>query len=535
MVFQSYLKLKRAGRIASLAMVIFCCLVIGSTNLLAVDYVVFGQVFRVTSDELAEKQQAADDADISLDLNTLEKQGLPFVHIRIYNKTSGKLLAEGDAGINGQFNITVSLTTPPPGPDVECRVYKAADGQFLQQPEVKTGVNTIIGIGAFNQAKLMVINDDIIDYEDALGPTDPGVGLLFSRVGKVTVNYIDQDAASGLNRGMADVPAAAPAYIPRFKRAPFGGGLLIFGDFGTLKPACAGKTIDWYKVTVTNLTTPSVITLKDNLSKVKTTVSSSAPLTVTNSTEKLGPYTGKDNITLANIDGLYKVNKNTGTVFYSYPDLRMYWNTSGQNGLYEITVEYYHKTGGTPTQPVVEKLSAACFDPVAPNTPIGKLIVRVNNQPLDVTFDGIYLKTGGGTYYEVSGSKYDFNKEGLCSIMNLKVPQPLPQPPIKYGIEIDFTAHHTGNYMRSYSLSAISNDKAVNVSFDSQGYATHVSAADPRWFGTAVAGDTKFQAFGSFPQACAYIIDLIATSRVQNGYNYIQRVHKRRAYYIDPN
>jgi hypothetical protein len=165
---------------------------------------------------------------------------------------------------------------------------------------------------------------------------------------------------------------------------------------------------------------------------------------------------------------------------------------------------------------------------VAPGTPIGKLLVRVNNKPLDVTFDGIYLKDGGN-YYEESGSKFDFNTTGLCSIMNLN------QPPGKYGIEIDFTANHTGNYMKNYSLSAVSNDSAVNVSFDSQVYTGHVSVADPRWEGTPATGDTKFKAFGNFTKACAYIIDLVAWSRVQNGYNYIQKVHKRRAYYIDPN
>ncbi|MCP5049721.1 MAG: hypothetical protein GY940_21300 [bacterium] len=527
MEFQAYLKQKTVRKLRTLAMVILCCLLFGVSDLVAANYTVFGQAFRVTSEELAEKQKAADDAGIPLDVNLLETEGFPFVHIRIYNKTTGNLLAEGDAGINGQYNIPFTFPSPPPGPDIECRVYKSADGEQLLQAEVKAGVNTVNAIGAFNQKKLLVVNDDIFDYVDAPLGSSQGVGLVFSRVGKVVVQYIDQNNTN--NGGMADVPAAAPAYIPRFKRAPFGGGLLIFGDFGDPKVLCPGTRIDWYTVTVKNLDTTTSIPLKDTLAKVKTTVNATFPLTITNSTEKLGPFTGEHFTTTGDVEGLYKVNRNAAGVFYSYPDLRMYWNSANQNGLYEITVKYFEEVpGGTPTKPRVMPLTgAACFDPVAPGTPIGKLLVRVNNQPLDVTFDGIFLKNGG--YYMVGSSKFDFNTTGLCSIMNLK------QLPYQYGIEIDFTANHTGNYMKNYSLSAVSNDQTVNVSFDSQNYTTHVSAADPRWEGTTSTGDTKFKAFGNFPKACAYIIDLTAWSRVQNGYNYIQRIHRRRAYYIDPN
>ncbi|MCP5045908.1 MAG: hypothetical protein GY940_01965, partial [bacterium] len=250
-----------------------------------------------------------------------------------------------------------------------------------------------------------------------------------------------------------------------------------------------------------------------------------SPMTVTNSTEKLGPFNGE--VSGSPIDGLYKVNRDDGDTFYSFPDLRIYWNTSGQNGLFRITVEYFADDGVTVSgEPNVSPLpSPGCFGVAA--APIGELYVRVNNQPLDVTFDGIFLKDGTNYYEVVVGTKFDFNDEGLCSIMNLT------QPSRQYGIEIEYTAHHTGNYMRSYSLKAIPNDKSFTVTFADESYPP--SPPSILWEGTPAAGDTQFKNFFSWPKACAYIFYLDAVSRVQNGYNYIQGVHKRKAYYINPN
>jgi hypothetical protein len=206
----------------------------------------------------------------------------------------------------------------------------------------------------------------------------------------------------------------------------------------------------------------------------------------------------------------------------------MYWNTSGQNGLFEIAVKYYRKTGGSPTAPIVQEMTTpACFDPVAAGTPIGKLIVRINNQPLDVKYRGIWLKEGSD-YYMVDGVKYDFNDEGICSIMNLK------QPPRQYGIEIDYTAHHPGEYMWKYSLTAAANDPSIpGVTFINEVYPP--TPPSILWEGTPAAGDTKFKDYFNWPNACAYIFDLHGWTRVQDGYNYIQHVHKRKAYYVNPN
>jgi hypothetical protein len=37
-----------------------------------------------------------------------------------------------------------------------------------------------------------------------------------------------------------------------------------------------------------------------------------------------------------------------------------------------------------------------------------------------------------------------------------------------------------------------------------------------------------------FPERCAYIFDLVVRSRLQNGYDYLQHRHHRKAYYLIP-
>ncbi|MCP5107190.1 MAG: hypothetical protein GY950_27635, partial [bacterium] len=274
MIFESYINKKRNNRLTIMAVLVFCCLMFTASHLAAADHWVYGQVFRVTSEELAEKQKAADDAGIALDLNTLETEKLPYVHIKIYDKATGKLLMTGDALNNGQYTIKVSLTGPPPAAGFDCRVFKTADGKFQLMKEVKDGVNSVSPVGSFNQKKLLVIDDDIIDYKIASLPA-AGVGLVFTRVGLIPVAYIEQSAAA--TGGMSNIPnvSSVPGYVPtkfREMELPFGGALLIFGNFG--EPTCGppGTKVGWYRVTMENITAGTSITLKDPLSKVKTDV-----------------------------------------------------------------------------------------------------------------------------------------------------------------------------------------------------------------------------------------------------------------------
>lgn len=505
-------------RMFVLAAIFICCLLWGGTMARAADYTIFGQVFKVGS------EQAADDV---IALADLDREKCPFVKIMIYNRATSELLGEGYAGINGEY--TIQFTNPAVGPDVECRVYKVMDDGSELYEEARPQANWIDAIATFNQKALLVISDEISDYDDEEFSGHPGVGMVFTRVGEVPTQYIPQAAASPI-QGMADVPGGAPAYVPAFQQSPFGSRLKIFGDFGRPSVVCPYNTyedIDWYRITIENTATTQTFTWKELLSKLKTVIVYSWPLSITNDTEKIGPFDGEDAVTPAiTHDGLYKVTRNnTADVFYAFPDLRVWWNTSGLNGLYKLSVEYFKEVpGGTPTNPRVFKLdNTTCFSGAPPatlanNYAVEELYVLVNNGSLDVDFLNIYLKTGGGTYYG-GATPVDFNDPAnKCSIIDLDG---------QYGIEIVFKARHNGLYMKNWGLSATPN-QGPGVTFGSDTFTAH-PAANGQWEGTA--STTLYKAYGEW-DTCAYIFDLTGWSRVQDGYHYIQKSHPRRTYYV---
>jgi hypothetical protein len=65
------------------------------------------------------------------------------------------------------------------------------------------------------------------------------------------------------------------------------------------------------------------------------------------------------------------------------------------------------------------------------------------------------------------------------------------------------------------------------VPFASDTFTAHTIPTDPLWAGPG----SQVVSAGGF-QSCAYICDLVATSRQQNGSNFVQRTHPRRAYYV---
>jgi hypothetical protein len=564
MVLYSNLNVTRVAKIV--AAVFFCCLLLASSYTFAEDYMFWGQVCMV-SPENAENASIPD-----VDLTGLPS---PFVHVMIY-KVSGELLGQGDAGFNGQYTVTFSLPAGP-APDIECRVYSVIGGVSKLLPAARLGINSFPGIGLFNQKKLRVLDEGAMDYGNITADegfcTIPGVGLIFTRVGKVEIPYISQDTTLANRKvaGLADFTLPVPAGItdgatragqvgvPVFKQSPFANKLLIFGDFGNpaIAPGCLGY-IQWYRVrikkideTAAGISYISNTLWTESLSKVRTEVQTFPTLVVTNTSEQIGPYSGV--IGGTPIDGLYRVNKNVAGVFntvvYSFPDLRLIWNTHAdadtQDGLYEISLEYYRMVGGTGNNPVVELIPNSCFaGPLPPGmvhqVALNQLIIRVDNHNLEVKFNGIYLKdptvAAPNNYYTgldishnpVNGdltSAYDFNTVGICDIIHLYS---------KYNVEIHFTARHLGDYMRGYSLAASSNDNvSVPVAYGSDSFTVHTTLTDPLWEGAA-AGTAELNR-GGFTKPCAYKFSLAGTSRLQNGYAYLQWSNPWLAFYVIPN
>lgn len=551
------------------------CLALGTAGAAtATDYYVFGRVHRISSEDAANAEIAS--ADLTGD-------GYPFVHVRVYDQGTGLLLGEADAGINGQYTVQFSLPGATPAPSIEVRAYDVVDGGSRLLPEAREGINlfpsTGGGISTGQLALVKVESDDPLEYGASGFRFYPGVGLVFTRVGKVEIPEISQTPVptnpQGGLFGVADIASAARATelgVAQFRRAPFAGRLLIFGDFGLPGGiACPGSQVDWYQVEIEPVdhggaSAGPAFTWQDPMHKRRTQVTVLPTLHVEVTTEKIGPFNGfldgdpDPNVVTPGTakSNLYWVNRNevggiTNT-FYSFPDLRVNWVSRLYNGWYKLSLIYYQQVGTTGAgEPILHELPmASCFTSGVPtgdadDVALHQLYLRVDNHGLTARFDGIFLRNRTtGQYFAGAidepnkADAIDFNDEGLCAIMELT-------PDARsYDVEVDFTVRHEGGFLRNYSLDATANDHTPPIFFATDDFADNTTAADPTWFGTPATGVTVFnvpeppkgapqQPSGSlFDHRCVYDFDLVARSRLQDGYHWLQGRSSERAYFVEP-
>ena len=135
--------------------------------------------------------------------------------------------------------------------------------------------------------------------------------------------------------------------------------------------------MDWYQVTIEQIdeatlpsTTPGVaasFTWADPMSKKRYAVQTFPLVDVTTTDVRIGPYSGRLGAAGPGIDGLYMVNEEppstTRQVFYSFPDLRVNWVSSGYNGLYRLKMRYFRFVSWAVVNevPVVAEIPAGCF------------------------------------------------------------------------------------------------------------------------------------------------------------------------------
>jgi len=547
---------KRSAFAALLWLPVFCVLLLGNASQAwAVSYYVFGQVFQVTGED------ASDESILGPDLIGDVR---PFATIKLYDNDTGVFLGKATADQDGIF--TVQYDKPSGStPNIRFRVYQeVADPETDEELlPAREGMNTFTGVDRFFGTGLRVVTDEFVAYGADGLTTYPGVGIVFTRVGKVEIPFISQNLSDPLV-GLADFTSDTPdsvtgeyryqeLHVRPFKDAPFASGLLIFGEFGLPGGACTGDEIGYYRVNIRkyNESTSSWETPErwmESMTKMQTLVTTVPTVSVVHTRVPVGPFTGTESG--ANVEGLYWVNRNVlgGAVntFYSFPDLRVNWRSQNwDDGLYEITMEYYRYVSGSADAPVVARLDdspGGCFTGVPPTGAEGlhKLLVKVNNQPMTVKFDHIYLKDNspGGGYLPKTGSSdvsnqsdaLDFNVEGLCNIMELKN---------KYDVEVHFTAHHPSSFMRYYKLTAKPNACAtvnfVNEIYPDASVPSPVTfppgTTQPFWQGTPAVGTSATAIKDQFAK-CGYIFTLSASSRRQNGYQYVEWRHPQRAYYV---
>lgn len=548
---------KRLAFAMLLWLTVLCVLLLSSaTQAWAVTYYVFGQVFQVTEEDAGD--------ELILD-SSLIGDGRPFAKIKLFDNDTGEFLGEATSDHDGIFTVQynqVSGSTP----NIRFRVYQeVADPETDEELlPAREGINNFNTVGQFFGTGLRVVTDEIVEYGDDGLTNELGVGIVFTRVGKVEIPFISQSLSATLV-GLADFTndtAVTGKYryqelhVRPFKDAPFAKGLLIFGEFGLPSggTCVAGDEIGYYRVNIHkyNESTSSWEAAErwlEPMTKMQTQVTTVPTVSVVHTRVPVGPFTGTE--LGSDVEGLYWVNRNvTGgavNTFYSFPDLRVNWRSQNwDDGLYKITMEYYKELpGGTLNAPIIARLDdsglSSCFTGVPSTGAAGlhELLVKINNQPMTVKFDHIYLKdnSSGGGYLpktgsmDVSNSKdaLDFNAEGLCNVMELKN---------KYDVEVHFTAHHPGSFMRYYKLTANPN-ACSTVSFDKEVYPDASMSSftfpsgtiQPYWEGT-LAGGTSATATKDLFAKCGYIFTLGASSRRQNGYQHVEWRHPQRAYYV---
>jgi len=525
---------------------LLCVLLLaGATPATAANYFFTGQVFQVNPDD------AADDAIADGDL---EGDPRPYATVKLYDAETGILLGDAFTDADGIFTVQYDLPTGST-PDVRVRVFQElVNDTDVELPASREGLNEHESVGPFAGSGVWVTPDDYLSYAASGSISDPGVGVVFTRVGKVEIPFIEQDPTDDL-AGLADFtsnPArAAELHVSAFDDAPFSGGLLVFGAFGLPGGACLGQEIDYYRAFISkwNGATWGAPQVWDQpMSKYRTTVTVSPTVTVHHDLVPVGPFSGTISGGGGSIGDLYWVNEDVPgfptSTFYSFPDLRVNWNTRNwakapdtglAGGVYRITMEYYRYVSGSTNAPVVSLLPAGCFTgtPASGAEGLHQLVLGVNNQPLDVHFDHIYLVNPSGDFFPATGTTpvsnvgdaLDFNGAGLCEILDLAP---------SYGVQVRFTAHHPGGFMRYYHLRATPNSGS-QVEFANESYPPLPSPpfVPPLWSGTPAAGSTETVPHSGWAR-CNYIFSLSAGSRLQDGYNYVQWAHPQRAFYVDP-
>ena len=447
----------------------------------------------------------------------------PFLKVTAYEKTSTTTALLGSSDTHpstGGYNMLFTRPNTTPIPEVIIVVSEIVEGheEVLHQ-------QTLTNVSQFTYTKIVIEDTDPLLL--GLPGVMPGIGLgvFFTRVGNVDRDTIVHTADPKL--GLANLTPAQAKYTPQFKDAAFGGDLMIFGQFAEII-AGGASTIDYYQVrlqpvevvgaVISPLGSPTI--LKDPLTNVRKRYNFFAG-TYKSEWIELGPAPApmQNSVTLANEEGLYKVVKPVASggiyEYWTWPDLLAYWKSSKYpDGIYKITLRYFHEISATQVQELV---------PVA--NPADHIILRIENRLPTAEFVRI-IKTGG-----VGGDVVvaDFAAgTGLCDIIKLGAGERL---------KVTFKAHQAGGFMHSYHLLATPNQGA-SITFAQGSYPdAKVPAPAPGspvwyWEGTPAGGMTSVPK--TFTVQCGYIFGLTLTPRIQNGYHWIYDRYPHYAFYVIP-
>jgi parallel beta-helix repeat protein len=308
-----------------------------------------------------------------------------------------------------------------------------------------------------------------------------GSGFVFTTIGKIPVRtdtgwQIVQDPAHpshGLVRVSNQV--ANDFHIPRYTDAPLGGYLWISGLFG------ASDDVDYYQILVTPIRSRSSFELNDPLTKYQYTINPDG--TVTTTRVQLGPQT------IGGVSNLYQLNKGG---YWTYPDLRIIWNTTGRNGKYTLTYRAYRMERG------------ALMPVTLPGNEQDHITMVLDNTPVVAQINSVKYSDG----------------VAIAECENIHLPHAGSQ-----ALVFNITAYHPNGYLDFYDLDCYWGFNRPGGTFAS-GHYPSPSESPPIWHGfdhqemPPLLPRDEHGAVMSWT-TCAYRFRLYVRARTTDGYNYI--------------
>ena len=403
---------------------------------------------------------------------------LAMVRVDLIAASSNAVLAS-TVGLLGAYYA--SFSDPAATTTVRFALYDAATGDKLHETEpvqVAAGSNRRYLLAPISPAEA---------GGASLIPHPAGTAAYaFTRVGLSEVADIGSD-------GLADCVGAAP----QWRNAPFGRSLRVFGaaSLGFYPLVGAGQFC--YKVKATPPGGGAPFYLDDPLYKRKYVVdTSTSPPTVTSTREKVGPHNEPGITGCYRFTPMAEAPLGGSTVFWSFPDQLVNWNTRDEaNGLHQLELEVYRRSDG-----LNQGAAGAALD------------LHLDNRAVALSFDRIEQQSSTGAL------QVDL-LANPCDIVHLTGGR---------RFFVEYTAHHPGGYLASYSLRAVSN-AGPSASLASGAY--DPSGMPPAGF-SGPSPDSVTALSADLSGTCAYAIWLNAWARTTNGYGRLFRPHRLKTYYI---
>ncbi|HOW66173.1 MAG TPA: right-handed parallel beta-helix repeat-containing protein [Candidatus Paceibacterota bacterium] len=317
-------------------------------------------------------------------------------------------------------------------------------------------------------------------------------GFLFNNIGKIPTSEITRNGSLAGLANVSSTLASALAIYP-YKDAPFGGWLWIHGLFGT-----SDTNVNYYKIYAAkwNGNTPpgpgDFKPILDPLTKIQYTIAADGKVIAT--PVSVGP----------DALGFYK---RTDSGYWSFPDLKMIWNTHRlENGRYDLVCEAYrYNTGLSLIKPLAIPGVLIDLNPPLnlPTNDLSRITVTIDNTPVTAVIESVRDRAG--------------NVIPECGLVNLGSNTD--------DLQFEIRAFHPNGFLREYILySLFGRNRSGGIVARDQYVGSH-DGSRPSWPGpnpTTIHATAGFESGALLPwTTCSYQFRLEAYARTTDGFTHI--------------